>query len=104
MNNGVYKSGFCTSQQAYERAQAELYTTLDDLDARLSRHRFLLGDKCVLCTPAVRVQLCAHATVMQALPSLAVLVSPLYQPCHVHAGHLEHALNPVSNCWPLHWT
>ncbi|KAK9805972.1 hypothetical protein WJX73_010019 [Symbiochloris irregularis] len=45
VNNGVYKSGFCTSQVAYERAQRELYSTLDSLEQRLAKHRFLLGDR-----------------------------------------------------------
>ena len=44
VNNGVYKSGFCTSQSAYERAQRELYSALDILEGRLRKHRFLLGD------------------------------------------------------------
>ena len=54
MNNGVYKSGFCTSQRAYERAQSELYSTLDELEGRLSKHRFLVGDKCALLKPSQR--------------------------------------------------
>ena len=41
----MYKSGFCTTQQAYNRAQAELYAALDELEVRLSKQRFLLGDK-----------------------------------------------------------
>ena len=45
INNGVYKSGFSTSQEAYDRTQRELYTALDDMEARLGRSRFLLGDK-----------------------------------------------------------
>jgi glutathionyl-hydroquinone reductase len=45
VNNGVYKSGFATTQQAYDRAQAELYRALDDLEGRLANSRFLLGDR-----------------------------------------------------------
>ena len=45
VNNGTYKSGFATSQAAYDRAQRELYAALDELEARLGRHRFLLGDR-----------------------------------------------------------
>eukprot|EP00199_Chlamydomonas_sp_CCMP681_P002098 CAMPEP_0119108678 /NCGR_PEP_ID=MMETSP1180-20130426/15599_1 /TAXON_ID=3052 ORGANISM="Chlamydomonas cf sp, Strain CCMP681" /NCGR_SAMPLE_ID=MMETSP1180 /ASSEMBLY_ACC=CAM_ASM_000741 /LENGTH=403 /DNA_ID=CAMNT_0007094323 /DNA_START=93 /DNA_END=1304 /DNA_ORIENTATION=- len=45
VNNGVYASGFATSQQAYDGAQHALYQTLDQLEERLGRHRFLLGDK-----------------------------------------------------------
>ncbi len=45
LNNGVYKSGFATTQQAYEEAIGPLFATLDWLDERLSNHRFLLGDQ-----------------------------------------------------------
>lgn len=46
INNGVYKSGFATTQQAYDKAQQELYAALDAVEARLTQHRFLLGDRC----------------------------------------------------------
>ena len=45
INNGVYKSGFSTSQTAYDKAQQELYAALDTIERRLSQHRFLVGDK-----------------------------------------------------------
>ncbi|GAX78570.1 hypothetical protein CEUSTIGMA_g6010.t1 [Chlamydomonas eustigma] len=45
VNNGVYRSGFATSQAAYDSAQVSLYNTLDELEARLSQNRFLLGDR-----------------------------------------------------------
>ena len=45
INNGVYKSGFSTSQTAYNKAQQELYAALDTVESRLSQHRFLVGDK-----------------------------------------------------------
>ena len=44
VNNGVYRAGFATSQQAYEDAFRALFQTLDELDARLDEQRFLLGD------------------------------------------------------------
>jgi glutathionyl-hydroquinone reductase len=44
LNNGVYKSGFATTQAAYEAAVVPLFDTLDWLDDRLSRSRFLCGD------------------------------------------------------------
>lgn len=43
VNDGVYRAGFATSQRAYERAVRRLFDTLDQLDARLARRRFLLG-------------------------------------------------------------
>lgn len=45
VNNGVYKAGFATSQSAYEEAVGPLFDTLDWLDARLARSRFLIGDR-----------------------------------------------------------
>jgi putative glutathione S-transferase len=44
LNNGVYKAGFATSQAAYEAAVGPLFETLDWLEDRLSRSRFLCGD------------------------------------------------------------
>jgi putative glutathione S-transferase len=45
LNNGVYKCGFATTQSAYEAAVGPLFDTLDWLEDRLSRSRFLCGDK-----------------------------------------------------------
>ncbi len=45
LNNGVYKSGFATTQDAYEAAVHPLFDTLDWLEARLSETRYLMGEK-----------------------------------------------------------
>ncbi|WP_300071882.1 glutathione S-transferase family protein [uncultured Ruegeria sp.] len=45
VNNGVYKSGFATSQEAYEAAVHPLFDTLDWLEDRLSTNRYLMGDR-----------------------------------------------------------
>lgn len=45
VNNGVYKAGFATRQDAYEEAFGELFATLDWLEQRLSRQRYLAGDR-----------------------------------------------------------
>jgi len=45
VNNGVYKCGFATSQAAYEEAFDQLFATLDELEARLARNRYLLGGR-----------------------------------------------------------
>nr|MEC9417753.1 glutathione S-transferase C-terminal domain-containing protein [Pseudomonadota bacterium] len=45
VNNGVYKSGFATTQEAYEEAVTELFKALDELEDRLSRQRYLVGDQ-----------------------------------------------------------
>lgn len=44
VNNGVYKAGFATSQDAYEEAIKPLFATLDWLEQRLATQRYLLGD------------------------------------------------------------
>ena len=43
VNNGVYRCGFATSQEAYEEAFAQLFETLDFLEGRLSTQRYLCG-------------------------------------------------------------
>ena len=45
VNNGVYKSGFATTQAAYEEAVTPLFETLDFLEDHLSRRRYLTGDR-----------------------------------------------------------
>ena len=45
LNNGVYKSGFATTQAAYDAAVHPLFDTLDWLDERLSQNRYLMGDQ-----------------------------------------------------------
>ena len=45
VNNGVYRAGFATSQEAYEEAFRELFETLDWLEARLASQRFLIGQR-----------------------------------------------------------
>lgn len=43
VNNGVYRCGFARSQAAYEAAYDALFATLDELEARLARQRYLVG-------------------------------------------------------------
>ena len=43
VNNGVYKCGFATTQEAYNEAIVPLFDTLDWLDQRLSERRYLTG-------------------------------------------------------------
>jgi glutathionyl-hydroquinone reductase len=43
VNNGVYRAGFATTQEAYEEAYRALFDTLDALEERLSRQRYLAG-------------------------------------------------------------
>lgn len=41
--NGVYKCGFAQSQEAYNEAVRDVFTTLDDMEALLSKQRYLTG-------------------------------------------------------------
>ncbi|MDP8952078.1 MAG: glutathione S-transferase family protein [Actinomycetota bacterium] len=45
VNNGVYRSGFATSQEAYEEAVTELFGALDHWEAVLGGRRYLCGDR-----------------------------------------------------------
>jgi len=45
VNNGVYRSGFATTQSAYDTAVVPLFETLDWIEARLTEQRFLMGDR-----------------------------------------------------------
>jgi putative glutathione S-transferase len=45
VNNGVYRCGFAKSQAAYEAAYDALFATLDEIEARLGRQRYLVGNR-----------------------------------------------------------
>jgi glutathionyl-hydroquinone reductase len=45
VNNGVYRAGFATTQDAYEAAFDRLFATLDELERCLGRQRYLVGDR-----------------------------------------------------------
>ncbi len=45
INNGVYKSGFATTQAAYEEAVYPLFESLDWIEERLSKSRYLVGNR-----------------------------------------------------------
>lgn len=44
-NNGVYRCGFSTTQEAYDEAVGPLFDTLDWLEERLGQNRYLMGDQ-----------------------------------------------------------
>lgn len=45
INNGVYRSGFATSQEAYEKAVTELFENLDRWETVLGKQRYLCGNQ-----------------------------------------------------------
>jgi glutathionyl-hydroquinone reductase len=59
LNNGVYRAGFATTQEAYDEAVEALFACMDRVEARLARHPWLCGDQLTeadirLWTTAVR--------------------------------------------------
>lgn len=65
LNNGVYKAGFATSQEAYDAAVHPLFDTLDWLEERLSHRRYLMGARITeadwrLFTTLIRFDLVYH--------------------------------------------
>lgn len=44
-NNGVYRAGFSTTQAAYEAAYDDVFAMLDEMEARLGRARYLVGNR-----------------------------------------------------------
>ena len=47
VNNGVYKAGFASAQEVYEDACRALFAALDEVEARLTTRRYLLGNRIV---------------------------------------------------------
>ncbi|NJK80969.1 MAG: glutathione S-transferase family protein [Chloroflexaceae bacterium] len=45
INNGVYRAGFASSQEAYEEAVDALFARFDWLEERLGRQRYLVGNQ-----------------------------------------------------------
>jgi putative glutathione S-transferase len=45
VNNGVYKSGFATTQAAYDEASTNLFDMLEKIEQVLSGSRYLIGDQ-----------------------------------------------------------
>jgi putative glutathione S-transferase len=45
INNGVYKTGFATTQQAYEKNCLNLFNALNEVETRLSKQRYLASEQ-----------------------------------------------------------
>lgn len=90
VNNGVYRCGFATTQQAYEAACNSLFTTLDELDAALAKTRYLCGDRLTLAdvrlfTTLIRFDIAYYGIFkcsrrrIQDYPNLGAYLKDIYQ-------------------------
>ena len=117
VNNGVYRAGFAGSQAAYEAAAGRLFATLDRLEERLSRSRYLVGSALTeadwrLFTTLVRFdavyhghfkcnlrriddypQLSGYLRELYQLPGIAETVSLDHIKRHYYASHRH--INPA---------
>ncbi|MCG7564119.1 glutathione S-transferase family protein [Pseudoalteromonas sp. McH1-42] len=90
INNGVYKAGFATEQAAYEEAVQTLFEALEQLEQRLSKQRYLVGDTLTeadwrLFTTLIRFDNVYHGHFkcnlkqIEDYPNLAGYIRELYQ-------------------------
>ena len=102
INNGVYRAGFATTQQAYEDACKKLFEALDHWEAVLGTQRFLCGDEpteadVAMFTTCLRFDLVYYAHFkcnvrrLQDYPNLWGFLRDVYQRPEVKGTcHLDH--------------
>lgn len=102
VNNGVYRCGFATHQEAYEEAFKALFGTLDELEERLDTQRYLVGGRITeadwrLFTTLVRFDVVYHGHFkcnlrrIQDYPNLSNYLRELYQhPGIAGTVHFDH--------------
>lgn len=117
INNGVYKAGFATAQDAYEEAYGKLFEALDRVEATLSTHRYLVGKQLTeadwrLFTTLIRFDAVYHGHFkcnrqrLEDFPNLSNYLRELYQypgvaetvdfehiKVHYYSSH--HMINPT---------
>lgn len=90
INNGVYRAGFATTQDAYEEAFDELFRELDWVERRLGKQRYLTGEYLTeadwrLFTTAIRFDAVYHGHFkcnlrrIEDYPNLSNWLRELYQ-------------------------
>ena len=94
-NNGVYRAGFATTQQAYDEAVGSLFETLDWLEERLSRSRYLLGDRLKRPTSGCSPRWCGSMPCTTATSSAISAASWTIR----HSG-ASPATSIISKAWP----
>jgi glutathionyl-hydroquinone reductase len=105
VNNGVYRAGFATTQEAYEEAARALFETLDRLEQRLGARRYLTGARLTeadwrLFTTLVRfdavyaVHFKCNIRRIADYPNLSNYLCDLYQtPGVAETVHMDHIKN-----------
>ena len=90
LNNGVYRAGFATTQEAYEEAACGVFETLDTMEAHLAGSRYLTGEYCTEAdwrafTTLVRFDVCYYGAFkcnlrrIEDYPALSGYLRELYQ-------------------------
>uniref|UniRef100_H3G9C1 GST C-terminal domain-containing protein n=1 Tax=Phytophthora ramorum TaxID=164328 RepID=H3G9C1_PHYRM len=90
VSNGVYKSGFAASQDAYDEAVTKIFAGLDRAEEILTARRFLVGDRFTeadlrLFTTLIRfdevyaVHFKANKKLIEQYPNLSNYVRDIYQ-------------------------
>lgn len=90
INNGVYRAGFSTTQEAYEEAFDALFAALDEIEQRLSKRRYLADERLTeadirLFTTLVRFDAVYYShfkcnlRLISAYPNLSNYVRDIYQ-------------------------
>ncbi|PKH06630.1 glutathione S-transferase family protein [Moritella sp. Urea-trap-13] len=116
INNGVYKTGFATTQEAYDKNVKALFIALEGLDEKFSKQRYLTGDEITeadwrLWATLVRFDSVYHTHFkcnlklikefsniynymleLYQVPNVAKTVNEAHIKCHYYASHL--AINP----------
>lgn len=117
INNGVYRAGFATTQKEYERGVRDVFAGLDEMERRLEKSRFLMGDRLVesdlrlFCT-LIRFDAVYHGhfkcnlrrildypalsrflAAVHAIPGVAETVNLDHIKRHYYATHLD--INPT---------
>jgi putative glutathione S-transferase len=122
VNNGVYRAGFATAQEAYEEAFRGVFATLDELERRLARQRYLAGPRMTeadwrLFTTLIRFDAVYYSHFkcnmrrIRDYPNLSNYTRDLYQVPGIdetvsldhikrHYYHSQRKINPTG-IWPL---
>lgn len=117
INNGVYRAGFATTQEAYEKAFHQLFDALDWVEGLLTNQRYLTGERLTeadwrLFTTLIRFDAVyfghfkTNKRLLSSYPAISGLVRELYQvpgvagtvdfehiKTHYYASHLT--INPT---------